>query len=108
MEAGFERGEFTDDGFDILAHHRLAARQSNLFDAERDENLRDGLDLFVREHLLFRRNRRLPGGEAVEAPKIAKVRQRPAQGADPPVLKIFEGTCPFYLSFPSRAKHSGI
>src|SRR6266850_2310843 len=74
-----ECGELANDHLNILAHHRLAAGQTNLFNAELDENIADVLDLFIRKHLLLWRNRRLAVRQAIEAAKITAVGERHAQ-----------------------------
>jgi hypothetical protein len=43
----FQLRQFADDYFDILAHHRLAASQTNLFNPQLDKDLADVLDLFI-------------------------------------------------------------
>src|SRR5437764_7053490 len=90
VQARLERREFADNDLDVAAHHRLAARQTNLFDAERDEDFRDVLNLFIREHLLFRRDGRLTVRQAIKAAKIAAIRQRHAQIAYLSAIRIFE------------------
>src|SRR4051812_37647326 len=95
MKARLENRKLADDGLYVAAHHRLAARQPDFFDAERDEDFRDVLNLLVSEHLGFRRNRRLAVRQAVEAAKIAAVRQRHAQVAYPPAVRIFEQSSHF-------------
>src|SRR5438105_2109882 len=82
----FEGRQLTDDYFNVLAHHRLAAGQTDLFDAQLDEDVAHVLDLFVREHLLFRSNWRLTVRQAVEAAKITAISQRNAQIADGTVV----------------------
>src|SRR6266567_2623054 len=52
----------------------------------------DVFNLFVREHLLFRSNRRLAMRQAIEAAKIAAVGQRHAQIADSAAIGISEST----------------
>ena len=87
---GFQLREFLDDRLDVAAHHRLAASQTDLLNAQRDKDVADVFDLFVGEHLLFRRNGRLAVRQAIETTKIAAVGQRHAQIAYRPVVGIFE------------------
>jgi len=53
--------------------------QPHLLNSQVNKDVADVFDLFVREHLLFRGNRRLAVRQAIEAAKIAAVGHRHAQ-----------------------------
>jgi hypothetical protein len=80
--------ELPNDRLDIAAQHGLAAGQPQLFDAQRHEYLANVINLFVREHLLFGRDRRLAVRQAVETTEVTPIRQRNAQVANGTVVRI--------------------
>ena len=86
----FQSREFEDDLLDVAAHHRLAAGQTNFLNPEFDKDVAGVLDLFVREHLFFRCNRRLAMRQAIEAAKVAAVGQRHTQIANRSIVGVFE------------------
>ncbi len=86
----FQLCQFTDDRLNIAAHHWFAAGQTNLFNSQLNKNVADVFNLFVREHLLFRRNRRLAVRQTIEAAKVAAIGQRHAQIANRAVIRVSE------------------
>src|SRR5205085_10587586 len=81
FESGYAR-ECRDERLDVAPKHRLAARQANLLDAERNKNLGRELYLLIREHVGLRRGlRRRAVRQAVEAAEVTLIRHRHAQVA---------------------------
>ena len=90
MRALLQLRELKNDLLDVAAHHRLAAGQTNFLNPEFDKNIAGVFDLFVREHLLFRRNRRLAMRQAIKAAEITAVSERHAQVANRSIVGVFE------------------
>src|SRR5215213_9980548 len=88
MSGSLQARKLLDDGFDIAAQHRLAACQTELLDAQADKYLANVVDLFIREHLLFRGDGRLAVRQAVETTKVTAVREGHAQVANRTVVRI--------------------
>src|ERR1041384_6706655 len=77
-----------DNRFDIAAQHGFAAGEPELFNTQRHKYLADVVDLFVREHLLFRRDRRFTVRKTIETAEVTTVRQRHTQVANRAVIGI--------------------
>src|SRR5215813_4372216 len=86
----FQLRELEDDLLDLAPHHRLAARQADLFNAQFDEDVAGIFNLFVSEHRFFWSDGRLAMRQAIEAAKVTTVRKRHTQIANGPVVRIFE------------------
>src|SRR5262249_38727681 len=86
----FQLREFEDDLLDVAAHHWLAAGQTNLLNAKLDKDVACVLNLFVRQHLLLRRDRRLAVRQAIKTTEIAAVGERHSQIANRAVIGVFE------------------
>src|SRR6185369_5268038 len=80
--------ELSNNCFDIAAQHGFAAGEPELFNTQRHEYLAHVIDLFVREHLLFRRDRRFTVRKTIETTEVTTVRQRHTQVANRAVIGI--------------------
>ena len=83
IEQAGDRGESLDQARQLVAQQRLAARDADLLDAERNEQARQPLDLLEREQLGPRHEAVVLavdlGGHAVGAAEVAAVGDRDAQ-----------------------------
>jgi primosomal protein N' len=90
-----ERSELPDQPVEIAAQERFPARDSQLVHAEAGEDPRDALDLLERQELAARQEAVVVAEDllrhAVDAAKVAAVRDRDAQVAERPSPRVGEG-----------------
>ncbi len=86
--ARLQPSKLANDRLDIATQHRLAAGQTDLLNTQTHENVAHVLNLFVREHLFFGRDRRLTVRQAVKTTEITAIGQRHAQIANRPIVRV--------------------